>query len=319
MTTSRRQFLFHATATGIALGLPLPRLIGAAESRAPNIAFPAAPRERIAIASYPFRDFVVGKQDSQSSTPKKDAMEIARFAAYTKEKFGVARIEPWSEHFLSLEPKYLADIRAGVEAAKGSIVNVAVDGPFSACAPEKDERDRAIAFSRQWIDAAVTLNSPSIRTNIRSAKGTKPDAALLADSLKQVAAHAEQKGVVVHLENDNPVSEDPFFLSGVIAQVNSAWLRALPDFGNSVATLPEADAYRGVDAMFSHAYAISHVKSEVVGAGDKIIQVDLARSFAVAKKHNYKGFFSMEWDSPGDPHAGTRKLIEATLQNLVKS
>src|SRR6266852_8496453 len=126
-----------------------------------------------------------------------------------------------------------------------------------------------------------------------------------------------QKKIVVNLENDNPVSEDPFFLVKAIEKVDSPWLRALPDFANTLAAYEEEYAYRGIDAMFGRAYNISHVKETEVGDGkDKIAHVDLARTFGIAKQHGYKGYFSMEWDSPGDPYAGTAGLIEKTLQNL---
>ena len=48
----------------------------------------------------------------------------------------------------------------------------------------------------------------------------------------------------------------------------------------------------------------------------RVVPVDLARIFALAKKHNYKGIFSMEFESEGDPYAGTLKLIAATIKNL---
>jgi sugar phosphate isomerase/epimerase len=121
---------------------------------------------------------------------------------------------------------------------------------------------------------------------------------------------------VVHLENDDAVSEDPFFIVKVIERVNSPWLRALPDFGNSVAAHDADYAYKGVDEMFAHAYGISHVKETEAGEQGKIAHVDLAKTFAIAKQHGYKGYFSMEWDSPGDPYAGTAGLIEKTLKNL---
>jgi hypothetical protein len=68
--------------------------------------------------------------------------------------------------------------------------------------------------------------------------------------------------------------------------------------------------------MFTHAYGISHVKDVSMTPKNAAIAVDLARVFAIAKKHNYKGYFSMEWDTEGDPYAGTEKLIVATLKNI---
>ena len=46
----------------------------------------------------------------------------------------------------------------------------------------------------------------------------KPDLERTADSLRRVVEHASAKSVVVNLENDNPVSEDPFFLVELIEE-----------------------------------------------------------------------------------------------------
>ena len=291
---------------------PMLKTAFAAEGR-PHISFPAAPRERIAIASYPFRDFVAGREDQ----PGSGKMELQDFAAHASAKFNIKKIEPWSAHFRSLERPYLEQLRAAVAKAGGAIVNIAVDGGHSPYAADAEERERALAFSKDWIGAAVVIGSPSVRTNIPAAKDSKPDVERAAESLKRVAEHAAEKNMVVNLENDNPASEDPFFLVKVIEKVNSPWLHALPDFANTLAAYEEAYAYRGIDAMFGRAYNISHVKETEVGDGkDKIAHVDLAKTFGLAKKHGYKGYFSMEWDSPGDPYAGTTGLIEKTLKNL---
>jgi len=280
---------------------------------APHMQFPTAARERIAIASYPFRDFIAGPEDKIGG----GKMELKGFAAHVGSKFNIRKIEPWTPHFRSLDKAYLEELRAAVAKAGGAIVNIAVDGEHSPYATDKAERDRGVAFSKQWIDAAAVIGSPSVRTNLPQAKDSKPDLERTADSLKRVAEYGAMKGIVVNMENDNPVSEDPFFIIKVIEKVNSPWLHALPDFANTLAAYDEAYAYRGIEAMFGHAYNISHVKETEVGDGkDKVAHVDLPRTFAIAKKHSYAGYFSMEWDSPGDPYAGTAGLIEKTLKNL---
>jgi sugar phosphate isomerase/epimerase len=283
----------------------------------PGMRFPGVARERIAIASYPFRQFIMGR-DEKAGSSGSGKMELTEFAGHVGAKFNIRKIEPWSEHFRSLENGYLEELRAAVAKAGGAIVNIAVDGEHSPYAADAAERERAVAFSKQWIDAAVAIGSPSVRTNIPPAKDAKPDVERTAASLARVAEYGAAKNVVVNLENDNAVSEDPFFLVKVIEKVNSAWLQALPDFANTLAAYDEEYAYKGIAEMFGHAYNISHVKETEVGDGkDKVAHVDLARTFGIAKKHDYKGYFSMEWDSPGDPYAGTAGLIEKTLKNLA--
>ena len=311
---------------------PQRELLGGAPAEAgPKLQFPTAARERIAIASYPFREFIAGRGEqagaqkdnagrtSEAATGRQAGggkMELKEFAAHVSGKFKIKKIEPWSEHFRSLEKAYLEALRAGVAQAGGAIVNIAADGEHSPYAADGAERERAIAFSKLWIDVATVIGSPSVRTNIPAAKDSKPDLERTAESLKRVAEYSAAKNVVVNLENDNPVSEDPFFLVKVIEKVNSEWLHALPDFGNSVAARDDEYAYKGIEGMFGRAYNISHVKETEVGEKGKTAHVDLAKTFGIAKQHGYKGYFSMEWDSPGDPYQGTAGLIEKTLKNL---
>jgi sugar phosphate isomerase/epimerase len=310
---TRKRFL--ANAAGSTAGVLLwPGLRNAfAAGSGPHIEFPKAARERIAIASYPFRDFIAGRDDK----PGSGKLELKDFAAHVGTKFNIRKIEPWSAHFGSLEKPYLEELRAAVAQAGGAIVNIAVDGEHSPYAADPAERQKAVAFSKEWIDAAVVIGSPSVRTNIPPAKDANPDVDRTAESLKRIAEYGAARNVVVNLENDNPASEDPFFLVKVIEKVNNLWLHALPDFANTLAAYEEDYAYRGIDAMFDKAYNISHVKETEVGDGkDKIAHVDLPRTFGIARKHGYKGYFSMEWDSPGDPYAGTIGLMEKTLKNL---
>jgi sugar phosphate isomerase/epimerase len=271
-----------------------------------------AARNRVAVASYPFREFIAG----QDHKPGNATIELKDFAAHVVEKFRVNRIEPWSAHFPSTDEKYLAELRAAVKQAGAGIANIAVDGEHGPYAAAASERERAISFSKRWVDVAVAIGSPSIRTNIPEAKDAKPQVTRLAESLSQVAAYAASRNVVVHLENDNPVSEDPFFLVQVIEKVASPWLRALPDFGNTLNAHDENYAYRAIDDMFAHAYGICHVKDGEVNEQGKASHVDLPRTFAILKRNNYKGYCSIEYDSPGEPYGPTAKLVEQTVRYL---
>ena len=286
----------------------------------PTVKFPSAPRERVAVAAYPFREFIVGWKGwdgkTPSSVPAAQQIELKNFAAHVAEKFNVHKIEPWSAIFPSTDAKYLAEFRAAVENAHSAVVDIAVDGSFSQYSNDPAERERALASSKEWIDVGATLGSPSIRTHIQGAKDSRPDAGLAADTLQRVAEYAAKKNVVVHLENDDAVSEDPFFIVQVIEKVNSHWLRALPDFGNSLAAHDEDYAYRALDAMFAHAYGICHVKDGEVNEQGKAVHVDLARTFGILKKSGYKGYCSIEYDAPGDPYKATAELVEKTVAFL---
>lgn len=315
---SRRLFLQRAAgvaAAAPALGSPLANFANwLSQTGGPHVKFSSVPRERVSVSTYPFRDFIIGNWEQQATAGKR--MPLKDFPAHVVAKFNVKKIEPWSAHILSREDAYLDELRGAAEKAGVSFANIAADGRHCIYSNDPEERRKAVGFGINWIDVAAHLGSPSVRLNIADEKTTKPDTERAADGLSQIASYAAPKNVVVHLENDNPVSEDPFFIAGLVDRVNNPWLHALPDFGNSLAALPPEQAYKGLDQMFAHAYAISHVKDIATTESNTEVRVDLARVFGLAKAHGYKGNFSIEWDSPGDPYAGTTRLIAATISNL---
>ncbi len=264
------------------------------------------------MASYPFREFIAGPEHKAGNP----TIELVDFPAHIVQKFQVHHIEPWSAHFPATDVQYLEQFRRAAAKANCGVANIAVDGEESPYAANRAEREKAIEFRKQWIDIAARIGSPSVRTNIPRAKDSKPEAARLGTSLKIIADHGAKKNVVVHLENDNPVSEDPFFLVQVVERVNSAWLHTLPDFGNTLNAHDPDYAYRAINAMFAHAYGICHVKNREVNSQGKVTQVDLARTFAILRKHDYKGYCSIEYDAPGDPYAATAGLVEQTVRYL---
>lgn len=316
MTATTRREFFGQCAGAAASAWLAPGRAWASDS-APAVVFPSAPRERIAVSAYPFRDFLVGWKGwdgkTPSSVPAAQQIALKDFAAHVVDRFRIHRVELWSPVFPSTDAKFVEELRAVIAKAGSMVVDIGVDGGHSQYAIDPAERERAVLESKKWIDVGAALKSPSIRTHVDKAKDSKPDVARAADTLARVAEYAAKKNVVVHLENDDPVSEDPFFIVSVIDKVNSPWLRALPDFGNSLAAHDEDYAYRGIDAMFAHAYGICHVKTGGVNDQDKVVPVDLARTFAILKKHGYKGYCSMEFDQPGDPYKATAELIEKSV------
>jgi sugar phosphate isomerase/epimerase len=308
--STRRRFLTQSTL--LAAGASLcPRLAFSGDT-SPHVQFPADARERIAIASYPFREFILGARDDAAA----QKMDLKDFAAHCGQKFNIRKIEPWSQHFRSTDAKYLEEFRTSIEKTRGAVVNIAVDGNHSPYAADASERDQAVAFSKKWIEVAAAIGSPGLRTNIAEAKDSKPDLPRAAETFKRIVEHAAAKNVVVNLENDNPVSEDPFFLVQLIEKINSPWLHSNPDFCNTLTTGREEYAYKGIAAMFEHAYGICHVKDMETNSKGQVVSVDMARTFGILKHANYRGYCSMEFDTQGDPYHGTAALIAQTLQYL---
>ncbi len=281
----------------------------------PHITFPTHPRERICIASYPFRAYLLSpdNRDRDTTLP---GMNLLEFPAHVVAKFNIHSIEPHSRHFTSLQSDYLDDFRQILLKTKVRAVNIAVSTVNSFYDAEASAREKAVDFAKKWVDVAVRIGSPGIRAHIATARNSPPNVDRATESLRQVAEYAADKNIVVTLENDDLVSEDAFFHVKVIEAVDNPYLRALPDFANSMLSGDTDFNYRALQAMFQHAYNICHVKDGETNDDDKQFNVDLKKSFDILKASNYRGYCSMEFDAPGDPYAPTLKLIDETVKYL---
>ena len=312
---SRRRFLqSSATALAASASTFVPKTFSA--SQEPHLSFPSQPRQRLAVPSWPFRAFIEAPTNKWARDPKVPGMDLKDFAAMAVKRFEVRNIEPLSDHFSSTEAGYLREFRANLEKAGARAVNIPADLRYSFYDSVEARRERAVGDGKKWIDVAVAIGSPSVRLHIAGAHNVKPDADRTAESLKRVAEYGGQKNVLVNLENDDNVTEDPFFIVEVIEKVNHPYLHALPDFCNSMLTHDQEFNNRAMDAMFKHAYNISHMKDAETGDKGKLFTVDAAKCFEIAKANGYRGYFSVEWDQEGDPNAGVKKFIEESLKDL---
>lgn len=285
------------------------RQLVATLSLLPALKFPKDPRHRLAVATYPFRDVIISTRK-----PGVGKLSLAEFADTLVEKFGVYGLEPWSPHFESLEPAYIAGLAAEFRKARLRVVNIPCDVHVNLCG-SAEQRAEALTAYRGWVDAAVVLGSPSIRVHCPA--GSDPaDISCAVSGLKELAAYGQSKNIIINLENDDPKSEAPDRIVKVIEAVASPYLHALPDFCNSMLIHDDQDYNaRGLTALFTHASNISHVKDVEYSEG-KAYRVDMDRIFAIAKKAHYSGYFSMESEGEGDPYANTKDLIAASLRNL---
>jgi sugar phosphate isomerase/epimerase len=267
----------------------------------------------VAVASWPFRAYIDSPMNDERDL-KRQGMDLQDFAAHVRDKFNISNIEPYNHHFKSLDPAYLAKLREKLEKGGSRAVNIAADFDSSYYDAEAGTRGKAVAEARKWIDAAVAIGCPSVRTSMPQAKNSAPNIEHAAESLRKVADYGASRNVVVHLENDNLTSEDAFFLEKLIKRVNHPYLHALPDFGNSLGSGDPDFAARAMKALFPLAYGISHVKPISTTRDGKTLEVDMAGTFATAKASGYRGYFSMEYEGPGDLYAETAHLIQRTAE-----
>lgn len=312
MNLSRRDLLRYSASVGLAcLYARDPGRVFALE---PHLKFPRRPRARLALTSWPFRAYMESTGNSDRD-PSKPGMNVVAFAKMAIEKFGIHNINPLGAHLGSTAAGDLEAVREGVAKAGSHFVDLGLE-PGKFFDPDPAVRKSAVEKGKQWIDIAAALGSPSVRQHIGNSRGASPNVDLTAQNLGELAAYAAKKNIVVNLENDSLASEDPFFIVHVIEKAGDPYLRALPDFGNTAATGDPDYNYRGLEAMFPHAFNMSHVKRDVMKSG-KVYTVDLAKVFGIAKASGYRGYYSMECESrTQDPFQGTMELVRQSLKYL---
>jgi sugar phosphate isomerase/epimerase len=310
---SRRDFLKQVATAACAWAIPV---AGSAQSKNhPELMFPTRPRDRLAVTSWPFRAYIEspGNRDRK---PGVSGMDIKAFPAMVVDKFAIDNVNPLLNHFASTDPAYLESFREAVAKARSHVVDLGLPGRCFATT-DTSTAEAAIRDGCQWIDIAAAIGSPSVRQHLSARQGEKPDLDAAATNLARLADYGGKRNVVVNLENDDPSAEDPFFIVSAVEKVNNAYLRALPDFGNSIGKYGEEGNEKAVAAMIKHSFNMCHVKGAVQFDAGKTYHVDLGRMFAIARQSAYPGYFSMEFDTNGgDPFAGTTKLIDETMHYL---
>jgi len=313
MDKSRRDILKGSAAAG--LTFLCQGLTSTAFAREPQLQFPTRPVDRLVLTSWPFRAYMESPNNSYRD-PSKPGMDITAFARMAIEKFNIHNINPLSAHFHSTEPRYLDRLREAVAKAGSHFVDLGL-GAGKFYDPDPAKRKASVENGKRWIDIAVVLGSPSVRQHLGGSRGAKPSVDLSAQSLGELADYGAKKNIVINLENDSLVNEDPFLIVKIIEKAANPYLRALPDFGNTMLKGDPAYNYRGVEAMFKHVFNMSHVKDEVISSKGTVYKIDLKRDFGIAKASGYQGYFSMEWETQaGDPFDGTRRLVKETLHYL---
>ena len=232
-------------------------------------------------------------------------MDLKQFPAMVADRYNIHNVEILGQHMPSTTPAYLKELRAAVQRAGSHVVDLPAGGEASLYDPDA-RRTGAGRRRRQEMDRRGRLRSivPACALIFPERKALSRaliDVALTAEGLTAIAKYGASKNVVVNLENDDPEMEDAFFIVKVIDRVNSPWLRALPDFCNSMLKGDEKFNYDAVTAMFQRAYNIAHLKDSEVDNG-KVYRVDLARTFAIAKASGFKGYYSAEFEGEGDAY-----------------
>jgi sugar phosphate isomerase/epimerase len=308
MSHSRREFLRSAAAAGSLLGL-------GAQACAVDGAAPAADSAakpfRISLAEWSLHRALQGGHMDHLAFPSKARVD-----------FGIEGVEYVNSFFKdrARDEAYLAELDRRCKDVGVTSLLIMCDGEGVLGDADDGARAAAVENHRKWLEAAARLGCHSIRVNAGGEGERQEVARRVADSLVQLAGHAEPLGLCVIVENHGGLSSDGAWLAGVMRLADNPRVGTLPDFGNfHLGEGREYDRYQGVEELMPFAKAVSAKSHDFDDAG-QCIETDYARMLRIVHAAGYRGWLGVEYEGNAlDEDAGIRRtqaLIERVQAEL---
>jgi hypothetical protein len=292
----RRDFMAGSVAAASLAGLA--RAQGAALS--PKLG-------RISLMTNDFDELLPEIWDrSKEVAPK--ALDMMNVPELVADRFHLHHLEVMNMNLLSMEPSYIKKFKARLDKAKSKVVDLVLelDGPearyrgnISACSPDPAMRAKAIEMTKQWIDIAAMLESPSVMINQGTGELPK-DLAPCIEALKTLTAYGKSKKVFIIMENRSRATPEQ-----MVGLMKASGTYANPDIGNFPSEEVRA---RGLRLMYPLARTVSHVTVNR--------RFDFVNAIKISKEMGFKGWYSIETGGPGDPYTEIQQILDALLVNI---
>lgn len=123
------------------------------------------------------------------------------------------------------------------------------------------------------------------------------------DSLSKCLKKAEECGVTLGLENHWGLGRTPEGLNRIVSEINSPWLQITADTGNFL-----EDPYEKLDKIAAKTVLIQ-TKFYYGGGTWYSLDLDYNKIAAIFRKHNYRGYLSLEFEGKEDPKIAVPKSL----------
>jgi len=262
-----------------------------------------APRMRLALAGYSFRDFF---KDGNKKNAEGKRIDLFQFIDYCAEHY-CEGAELTSYYFpTDTNAEYLLKLRRHAFLRGIDISGTAVGNNFAV--PKGEKRDAEIASVKKWIQNAALIGAPHIRIFAGAAPKdlSKEEAKkLCVAAMEECAAEAGKHGIFLGLENHGGIVAEPKDLVDMIREIQSPWVGINLDTGN----FHTDDPYRDLEMCAPYAVNVQ-VKAEISKRGQKKENADLKRLVKMLRDVNYQGFVALEYESAEDPWTAVPRLLK---------
>ncbi len=225
---------------------------------------------------------------------------------------GLEGIELTQYYFPETGPAYLNSLKRYLFRKGLALAGTAIGGAF--CLPTSEEREKHVAFVKQWLDISSHLGSPVLRVFAgQPPEGSSENEAFgwTVDGLKECAEHASQVGVMIGLENHGGLTGTAEGLIKILKAVKSDWVGALLDFGNYTKSPYEEFEQTAPYTVMTHAKPTA----DFAGKHD---WVDYRRVAKIMAAVGYQGYLSIEYEEPGQDAMIEAPRFAAYLRGITR-
>jgi sugar phosphate isomerase/epimerase len=232
----------------------------------------------------------------------------------------------------SEEPAYLQRLKRRAFVNGLSLSGFSTHQGF--LSPDANERKRNIDHTIHTIELAYALGIPTIRVNTGRWGTTKSFDDLMAnrgieprlegysdddgfrwviDSLEQCLPAAERCGVTMGLENHWGLGRTPDGVLRIVDAIDSPWLQVTLDTGNFL-----EDPYDKLDQLAPRAVLVQ-AKTYYGGGIWYTLELDYPRIADILRRHDYRGFISLEFEGREDWRTAIPKSLELLRNSFAPS
>ena len=190
--------------------------------------------------------------------------------------------------------------------------------------PDAAVRKQNVAHTIHCIELAYQLGIPTIRVNtgrwgtskdfdeLMKNRGIEPPRVghtdeegfgWVIDGFQECIRAAERCGVIMGLENHWGLGRTPEGVLRVVEAVNSPWLQVTLDTGNFL-----EDPYDRLEKLAARTILV-HAKTYYGGGTWYTLDLDYERIASLLRKHEYRGYVSLEFEGKEDPKIGVPKSL----------
>ncbi len=198
--------------------------------------------------------------------------------------------------------------------------------------PDPAIRQKNVDHTIHCIELAYKMGIPTMRVNtgtwgtsknfdeLMKNRGIEPPQPGYTDEdgfkwviegLSKCLPAAEKCGVLLALENHWGLGRTPEGVLRVVESVNSPWLQVTLDTGNFL-----EDPYDRLEKMAPKTVYVQ-AKTYYGGGLWYTLDLDYPRIAAMLRKHNYRGYISLEFEGKEDPRTAIPKSLELLRKSFV--